>query len=63
MNPSELSAEYANIKSYCRKESGKAFKHPLAPKPAESAQSQPTEGEAAPSEMTDDELETLLREE
>lgn len=60
MNPSDLSAEYANIKNYCRQEAAKSFKHPLAPKEAA-----PVEAPAAeePAELSDDELETLLREE
>ena len=60
MNPSDLSAEYASIKNYCRKEAAKSFKHPMAPKPAEPA---PAEAEQTVSEMSDEEIDALLREE
>lgn len=58
----DLAAEYANIKNYCRQESAKSFKHPLAPKPAEPAPA-PSAVEAEVSEMSDDELDSMLREE
>ena len=61
MNPSDLSAEYANIKAYCRKEAAKSFKHPLAPKAEESKPAaESAEHEAA--EMSDAELDAMLLE-
>jgi hypothetical protein len=62
MSTNDLSAEYANIKAYCRKEAAKSFKHPLAPKPAE--QPAPAEGDAqqAASELSDAELDSMLNE-
>ena len=59
MNPSDLSAEYASIKNYCRKEAAKSFQHPLAPKPE--AAPEPTTAEEP--QLTDDDLEALLSEE
>jgi hypothetical protein len=62
MNPKDLSAEYANIKAYCRKEAAKSFKHPLAK--AEAAQ-EPEPGESAEheaSELSDTELDEMLSE-
>lgn len=61
MNPSDLSAEYGNIKKYCREQSAKSFKHPLAKQPdAPAGQS----AEAAPVEdLSDSDIEALLQEE
>jgi hypothetical protein len=61
MNPSDLATEYGNIKAYCRKEAAKSFKHPLAP--AEPAAPEETaEGEKAAADLSDDELDEMLRE-
>lgn len=57
-NPSDLAAEYGNIKAYCRKEAAKSFKDPRAPEPVEPAA---TEGDA-PADLNDDELSALLDE-
>ena len=58
MNPSDLAAEYGNIKAYCRQEAAKSFKHPLAPKTEEPApEAAPTE----PADLNDDELAELLQ--
>lgn len=62
MNPEDLSAEYANIKAYCRKEAAKSFKHPLAK--AEGKQ-EPEAGESAAheaAELSDTELDEMLAE-
>jgi len=63
MSDSELSTEYANIKAYCRKEAAKSFKHPLAPKPAEPAAAPSAEAESAVADLSDTELDEMLREE
>lgn len=60
MSPSDLSAEFANIKAYCRKEASKSFKHPLAPKPEAVSEQASAEDEAA--EMSDAELDAMLSE-
>jgi hypothetical protein len=64
MSNSDLSAEYANIKAYCRKEAAKSFKHPLAPKPTEAQPAPEAGGEAeqAASELSDAELDSMLQE-
>lgn len=58
MNPSDLAAEYGNIKAFCRQEAAKSFKHPLAPKPE--APAEPSEAAEA-ADLNDDELAELLR--
>lgn len=61
MDSSDLSAEYANIKNYCRKEAAKSFKHPMAPK--NEAVAAVEDEPSAESELTDAELEAMLAEE
>lgn len=61
MNPSDLSEEYGNIKAYCRKEAAKSFKHPMAKHEAPPAE-EAAEGEGDSGDMSDSELEELLKE-
>lgn len=55
---SDLSAEYANIKAYCRKEAAKSYKDPRAP----ATEPEPKVEEAV-EELSDAELEAMLGEE